>query len=320
MEIVKVDTTHPIKQSIVSVLLLITILWTMSSCKGISPSQPSPTHSLSPTLSNTLTPTVTYTPVPPTPTPEPLAAEVNGEKIPLAEFQAELAQYQAALSTTGKPAPSDADQKNVVMDDLINQVLLAQAAKEAGFSVSKQDLQNRIDQLAAKSGGANGLAAWEKQNGYTDQSFQLSLTRSIAAAWQRDQIISEVPTTAPQVHARQIRVNTEAEAQSILVKLQSGVNFATLSFYYERDTGGDLGWFPRGYLTVPEVENAAFALKPGEYSQIIQSKQGYHIVQVLESDPNRLLSADARLILQEQALKKWIDDHRAQSKITVLAP
>jgi peptidyl-prolyl cis-trans isomerase C len=245
---------------------------------------------------------------------------VNGEGIPLAELQAELAQYQAALSATGKPAPSEADQKQVVLDDLINQTLLAQAAKEAGFSVSTQDLQNRIDQLAANVGGADRLAEWEKQNGYNDQSFQISMARSIAAAWQRDQIVSKVPTTADQVHARQIRVNTQSEAQSILAKLESGVNFATLSFYYERDTGGDLGWFPRGYLTVPEVEDAAFALKPGEYSQIIQSKEGFHIVQVLESDPNHPLSADARLVLQKQALNKWMDDRRAQSKITVLAP
>jgi len=320
MEIVKVDTTHRIKRSIALILLLITVLWTMTSCKGNSPSQSASTRVLSPTSSRTLTATVTHTPNPPTPTPEPLAAVVNDEGITLAEFQAEFVQYQAALSATGKPAPSEADQKQVVLDDLINQVLLAQAAKEAGFTVSKQDLQNRIDQLAANLGGANGLTDWEKQNGYSDQSFQLSLARSIAAAWQRDQIVSQVPTTADQVHARQIRVNTEAEAQSILVKLQSGVDFATLSFYYERDTGGDLGWFPRGYLTVPEVEDAAFALKPGEYSQIIQSKEGFHIIQVLERDPNHPLSADARLVLQKQALNKWIDDYRAQSKITALAP
>jgi peptidyl-prolyl cis-trans isomerase C len=322
MEIVKVDTTQQIKRSIALILLIIIMLWTMASCKGNSPSQTASTRSLSPTSSkilNTLTATVTHTPTP-TLTPEPLAAMVNGEGITLAEFQAELAQYQAALRTTGTPAPSDADQKQVVLDDLINQVLLAQAAKEAGFTVSKQDLQNRIDQLSANMGGATGLAEWEKQNGYSDQSFQLSLAQSIAAAWQRDQIVSQVPTTADQVHARQIRVNTEAEAQSILVKLQSGVDFATLSFYYERDTGGDLGWFPRGYLTVPEVEDAAFALKVGEYSQIIQSKEGFHIIQVLERDPNHLLSADARLVLQKLALNKWMDDHRAQSQITVLVP
>ncbi len=231
-----------------------------------------------------------------------------------------MIQYQAALKTTSTPAPSDADQQKVVLDDLIDQVLLAQAAKEAGFTVSDQDLQNRIDQLEANMGGADGLAAWEKQNGYSDQSFQLSLGQSIAAAWERDQIVSQVPTTADQVHARQIRVNTEAEAQTIYNELQSGKDFATLAFYYERDTGGDLGWFPRGYLTVPEVEAAAFALKPGEYSQIIQSKEGFHIVQVITRDPNHPLSADARLVLQNQALTKWMADRQAQSKITVLLP
>ncbi len=320
MEIVKVDTTQHIKRSFVLILILISGLWTMTSCKGNNPTQLAATRGLSPTSSDTLTATVTPTLISPSPTPQPLAAVVNGEGITLAEFQAELAQYQAALNTTGTPAPSDADQKQVVLDNLIDQALLAQAAKESGFTVSKQDLQNRIDQLAANIGGANALSEWEKQNGYSDQSFQLSLARLIAAAWQRDQIVTQVPATADQVHARQIRVNTQAEAQSILAKLQSGVNFATLAFYYERDTGGDLGWFPRGYLTVPEVEDAAFSLKPGEYSQIIQSKEGFHIVQVLERDPNHPLSADARLVLQKQALNKWMDDRRAQSEINVLVP
>jgi peptidyl-prolyl cis-trans isomerase C len=320
MESMKVDIDHLYKHRFVLALLCMSLLWTMSSCKGNNPSQPTPTLSLSPTSSKTLTATVTHTLVPPTPTPEPLAATVNGEGILLAEYQAELAQYLAALSAAGTPAPSDADQKQTVLDDLINQVLLAQAAKEAGFTISKQELQSKIDQLAANSGGTAGLAAWEKQNGYNDQSFQLILARSIAAAWQRDQIVSAVPTTAPQVHAWQIRVNTQAEAQSILAKLKAGVEFATLAYYYDRDTGGDLGWFPRGYLTVPEVENAAFALKPGDYSDIIQSKQGFHIIQVLESDPNHLLSADARLVLQKQAFTKWIADRRAQSKITILLP
>jgi peptidyl-prolyl cis-trans isomerase C len=320
MEIVKVDTTTHINRRIARTLLLVAIIWSLSSCKGNSPSPVALTRSVSPTTSNTLTQTVTQTPAPPTPTPEPLAAVVNGEGIPLVVFEAELTQYKAALTAAGKPVPSDADQKKVVLDDLIDQVLLAQAAKEAGYTVTQEELKSRIDQLAANLGSASALAEWEKQNGYDDQSFQISLAQSIAAAWQRDEIVSKVPTTADQVHARQIRVNTETEAQSIMAKLQSGVNFATLAFYYDRDTGGDLGWFPKGYLTVPEVEAAAFSLKVNEYSQIIQSKQGFHIVQVLEIDPNHPLSAEARLVLQKQALTKWMDDRRAQSKITVLVP
>jgi hypothetical protein len=46
---------------------------------------------------------------------------------------------------------------------------------------------------------------------------------------------------------------------------------------------------------------------------------GYHIVKVLDKDPNRALSPDAYLAVQELALKNWIEQQRQQSNI-VLAP
>ena len=243
---------------------------------------------------------------------------VNGEGISLAEYQAELGQYQSALSETGKTPPPQADQSQTVLDDMINEALLAQAATQAGYTVTVEMVQSQVDELLTKLGGAAPLSDWETQNGYSDQSFRQALTLSIAAAWQRDQIVSQISTTADQVHVRQILVNTMAEAQDVLAKLKAGTDFATLAFYYNSNTGGDLGWFPRGYLTVPEVEDAAFALKVGEFSEIIQSKVGFQIIQVIERDPNHPLSADARLVLQNQALQKWIADQRSKSQITIL--
>jgi len=303
------------------IALFLAIILPLSACNGGGTVPPGSTRpSNSPTSARTLSATSTLTLSPPTPTAVPMAAMVNSEGIPLADYQAELGRYQAALTTTNQAAPSDADQKKIVLDDLIDTLLLAQAATQAGFSVTQAALQTRVDQLAVNLSGEDGLAGWEKQNGYTDQSFRESLSLSIAAAWQRDQIISKVPTTADQVHAFQILVSSSTLAQTIYQQLQNGVKFATLSFYYESNTGGDLGWFPRGYLTVPEVEDAAFALQPGEYSKVIQSKLGYHIIEVVERDPNHPLSADARQTLQQQALQKWVDDQRTKSKITILIP
>ncbi len=44
-------------------------------------------------------------------------------------------------------------------------------------------------------------------------------------------------------------------------QLQAGADFATLAYRYDPLTGGDLGWFPRGVLTQPAVEEAAFSLQ-----------------------------------------------------------
>jgi len=254
------------------------------------------------------------TPLLPTATSEPLAAKVNGEGIPLAMFQAELQRFQAG---EGKGLASS-EQQQVVLDDLVDQVLLAQAAGKEGFTVSEAALQSRIDQLAAEMGGNQALAAWESKFGYTDDEFRWSLKLAMAAAWQRDKIAAQVPETMEQVHARQILVYNADQADKLLAQLKAGADFATIARQVDPQSGGDLGWFPRGYLTESAIEQAAFSLQPGQISEVIQTPLGYHIIQVIERDPQRPLSPDARLALQKQALQKWMEEQRKQSEIEVL--
>lgn len=88
----------------------------------------------------------------------------------------------------------------------------------------------------------------------------------------------------------------EAKAEDILKQLKAGANFAELAKKYSQDTasaqqGGDLGWINRGQ-TVPEFEKAAFALKKGEISGIVQSSYGFHIIQLLDKHEAHLKSLD----------------------------
>jgi peptidyl-prolyl cis-trans isomerase C len=294
--------------------------WVLAACSGFKGTGTSSPQSSSDGTSQTVETLATFTPEIPSPTPEPQAVSVNGEGISLAEYQAALAQYQAALVITGTNPPDENTQRQTVLDDFINQILLSQAAYLSGFSVSEEDLQVRIDTLATQTSNSGGLLTWESENGYSDASFKQALIRSLAAAWERDQIAAEVPESADQVHARQILVTSETEAQSILSSLNSGTDFATLAYYYENETSGDLGWFPKGYLIDLQVEEAAFALIPGEYSGIIHSNAGYQIIQVIERDPNHILSTDARLALQNIKLNEWIQDQRSQAEIIVYLP
>lgn len=318
-----VNRTRKLMGWLISILLLGLLLACGGKTTGTPPVPPiSPTGTngqavtgspLKSTETGRLTPTITDT-------PEPMAATVNNGGIPLADYKAELARYQAAQKATGAAALADKDQQKVVIDDMVDNLLLAQAAALAGHPVTDQDVQAQIAQLSTQLGGGQALTAWENQNGYTDATFRHSLTISLAAAWERDQIIAKVPETADQVHVRQILVYNEADAKIIYSRLQSGVDFATLAVRYDPATGGDLDWFPQGFLTVPEVDQAAFSLAPGKYSDIIKSKVGYHIIQVIERDPNHPLNSQTRAFLQKQALSKWIDDQRAKAKISILLP
>jgi parvulin-like peptidyl-prolyl isomerase len=89
-----------------------------------------------------------------------------------------------------------------------------------------------------------------------------------------------------QIRASHILVKTEEEAQKIAGRLKKGEDFATLAKKVSIDTasaknGGDLGFFSAGQM-VPEFESAAAKLKPGEISQPVKTKFGYHVIRVAE--------------------------------------
>jgi peptidyl-prolyl cis-trans isomerase C len=253
----------------------------------------------------------------PTPTEAPLAARINGEGVLLAEYEAELKRYQAGVEQLGEQYDPELA-KQEVMDDLVAQTLFAQAAAAQNYFVDEVDLQAKIDQYAEAAGGQDALQAWISENYYDLDGFRAAVSRDMAVIWIRNYLIAQVPQTTEQVHARQILVESENEAIGIQRQLEVGTSFKSLAFSYDPLTGGELGWFPRGYLLQPDVENAAFSLQPGQYSGIIPTSFGFHIVEVIEVDPLRLLSQDALLFVQRQALENWLDAQIAQSTIEIL--
>jgi len=176
-----------------------------------------------------------------------------------------------------------------------------------------------VDALVSEVGDVDALAAWQSEHGYTDETFRSALKRAAEAAWMRDKIIAEVPGTAEQVHAQQILLYNEDAARKVADQLSAGAEFANLAVLYDPNTGGELGWFPRGYLLELELEEAAFSLEPGQYSDVIATEVGYHIILVTERDSQYPLSPDAYLVMQEQALGNWLAQRRTESEI-VLAP
>ncbi|MCE7859726.1 MAG: hypothetical protein DYG86_08050 [Chloroflexi bacterium CFX2] len=259
----------------------------------------------------------TQTPAPPTPTPPPSAASVNGEYITIAEFEAELARFKAAQTALGISFTED-DASKIVLEDMIAQFLLSQAAREENFEVSDSDLQSRIDALASQLGSADALSQWQSAHGYDDASFRIALKRSIEAAWMRDNIIAAVPASMEQIHLRQILTYNEADAQSALQELNAGADFDELASQYDPVTNGELGWVPKGYLLDATADEAVFALQAGEVSGIIATEAGFHIFKAIERGEHQL-SPDALLAVQELALKEWISVQREKSEI-VIAP
>jgi len=255
----------------------------------------------------------------PTPIPIPVAAIVNGEVIPLSYFEHEVQRYKASFSE-GETLPSDAEISEHVLNTLIEQQLLSQVARASGYTFTDQMLEEKIANLLAELGSGSALTSWMQANFYDDSEFRMALRLGSEAAWQRDQIAASVPDAVEQVRARQIFSRTAEEAQYALASLNSGVSFDELAWRYSPETGGELGWFPRGYLLFPAIEEVAFSLPVGLHSEIIQTEIGYHIIEVMEHADAYPLTTDAKLSLQAKALTEWLQAERAEAQIEITMP
>jgi peptidyl-prolyl cis-trans isomerase C len=277
------------------------------------PAEPTP----SPTLQS---PSVT--PPAPSPTPEPLAALVNGEPILIADFEDELHRFEAAQTTSGIDLATLGDYQSQVLQALIDRRLLAQGAQAIGGEVNDLSVDQRLEQLASELGGSEEMGTWLAVNGYSIESFKVALAEEMLATQMIEYIVAQIGDTVEQVHAQHILVATQDLAESLRDQLIDGADFADIARIYSIDTssrpaGGDLGWFPEGYLLVPEVEAAAFDLQPGELSEVIESDLGFHIVQMIERG-DRPLAPDVLRHLREEAVKDWLVTQREVAEVQIL--
>ena len=307
------------KISLVLAVLLLTFSLpaALAGCSAPNPNpeipataRPDATQAAAPTLQ----PTIPPTPAPPTATPEPLAARVNANVILLADFQAELVRFQQA-GTNLATLQGMTDEK-FVLEEMIQQTLLAEGADQAGYVLSEADTQARLDQLAAQV----NLNEWLTANLYTPEQFKAALQKAARAAWMRDTIAAQVPLTAEQVHVIQILLYNSDDAITVNSYLQNGQDFISLAKKYDPNTGGELGWIARGALKDKALEDAAFGLQPGAYSPIIETQAGFHILFLLGRSPEKPLDPETLRIYQEQAVRKWLAEKTQASQIEIFIP
>ncbi|MDO3377061.1 peptidylprolyl isomerase [Geoalkalibacter halelectricus] len=120
------------------------------------------------------------------------------------------------------------------------------------------------------------------------------------------------------------RTERRERAEELLAQARSGENFYNLAYYNSDDrtryVGGDLGYFHEGQ-TVPEFEEALAELAPGEISDLVRTRFGYHIIQLVEvNEPRQMLYEEMQERIRAQLEKEererltqiWMDELRAR--------
>lgn len=201
----------------------------------------------------------------------------------------------------------------------LDQLIYAELMYQEGLKAAPADLEKQVDFKMAQNKGKFGTSAeFEaalKESGMTEKELAEISRKDIVISNYIDTKIAPTIMVSdaeikkfyddnrdrlgeePQVKASHILIGVDAsatpevkakakeKAEALLKELKAGKDFAevakTSSTCPSKEQGGDLGFFGRGQM-VPEFEQAAFALKPGEMSGVVETQFGYHIIKLTD--------------------------------------
>ena len=211
------------------------------------------------------------------------------------ELLVQQAIRDTAITVTDEEIASGVEEQiRKVRSNFTSEVDYANELRRAGFQTPEEyrrwltdqqrraAYQNRLIEKLRNEDKIKPVAPTEKEMRQYFEDQKASLGTRPATVSFRQVVVSPAP--APTAKAR-----TKTQADSIVLELRRGADFATAARRFSedpgsREQGGSLNWFRRGVM-VPEFERVAFALKPGVISDPVESPFGYHIIQVERVQP-----------------------------------
>ena len=269
---------------------------------------------------------LTCPPSAPLPANAALAARVNGQGIALDLYNRQAAQAQAAMAQNAgiDPKSSSGQEtlksvKQQVLDQMINEVVIAQQAAREGIKVTDDDLNARLAQMIQDAGSVDKLNEYMAKNQLTLADLCLQMRNQLLGDAMLNRITAALPTQVEQAHARQILVATPDLAATLRDRARKGEDFAALVKQYSIDetnraNGGDMGWLPRGVLD-PRIDAVMFDIPVGQVSDVIKTDFGYHVVQVTEKEKARPLPPELIQDARQKAFLAWLQAVRETLKI-----
>jgi peptidyl-prolyl cis-trans isomerase C len=280
-------------------------------------------------------------------------ARVNGEAVTKVDLDRMVKNMELSAN---KPVPAERRDEILrqVLDQLVTYTVLSQETRTRQVKVTDTEVEGNVKQMRAqfpneaefnKALAARGLTIEKLRS---DARVDLSINKMMEAEMATQPLPSDAqvrefydknPDKFETVRASHILFKFDekaddaskkkllAEAQAVLTQAKGGSDFAELARKHSKDgsaaQGGDLDFFPRGKM-VPAFDQAAFALLPGQISDIVTTQFGYHIIKQTDRRPVPFEQVSERIkqFLAEQQKQQraqaFVESLKQKAKIEVL--
>lgn len=245
--------------------------------------------------------------------------------------------------------------KDTVLESMAISEVIYQEAKKQGIEPTKDEVQKEINNFKEKIKNNEQYKKDNKEMGINDKFLEFQYSRELANKNLQNKFIKDSNISDKEmkkyydenkddfyidtVTASHILLKTQDDegkdlseekkkevkkkAEEVLAKAKKGEDFAKLANKYSQDpgsaeNGGELGTFGRGEM-VSEFEDAAFDMKPGEISELVESSFGYHIIKVSDRVDKQgtfdEVKDEIKNILVSDKYNQYIEKLRNDSKI-----
>lgn len=290
---------------------------------------------------------------------ERVVAVVNDSIILQSELEARLVPVRAEAEQIQDPTERRrrlAKLSTQVLDEMVNEELIVQAAEEAKIEVDSSEVQAALDEIKQQNKLDDaGLAQALASQGYTVQGYRMDLRRQLLRLRAVNQLVApKVQVTEDDVRSRYAELQRRSNSVSavylshILIKLpehateqqiaaarekaaqaiqriKGGEAFAEVAKQVSDDENIELGWFQRGSIQ-PDWETVVFSMQKGETRGPVSGPQGLHVfhvgdVQAAALKPYDEMKDQLQRELRRRELDKqtatWVEELRKKAYIDI---
>jgi peptidyl-prolyl cis-trans isomerase C len=289
-------------------------------------------------------------------------ATVNGVAISKSDYDAEISRLDRQVAMTGRTPDEKemAEMKQKVLDNMIGREILKQEAAKQGIKADEAEAASQMEALKKKFGSEEEFKNAMAKMNVTEETIKNQFASELALRKLIDKEVADKITLGPaeakdfydknpeifktpeMIRASHILVKVEQGAspeekakalekiKGIQKRIQGGEDFAEVAKQVSdcpsKEKGGDLDFFQRVQMVGP-FEDAAFALKPGQVSDIVETEYGYHLIKLTDKKDAGVMTFEEMKPRIEQHVKsekvaqqlaQYVDQLKTTAKINVL--